>query len=71
MTITTGMHIISDYSDKKKNKSVSCDILAKEYMKCIETCYSNWGNNIECDSIRNKFNSCLSTKKNRSYNHFF
>ena len=69
MTITVGTHLISQIGlqipvvKRPVVKKHECEIYAKKYMKCIETCYFNWGHEIDCKTIQNKYNTCISAKK--------
>lgn len=76
MTITTGIYLISSNRFKPPSSNISkndsayriyeknpeCEVYAKKYIKCIEKCYFNWGHEIDCDAIQNKYNMCMSTK---------
>ena len=69
MTITVGTHMLSQRGLKNPDikkadiKKHECEIYAKQYMKCIETCYFNWGQEINCKTIQNKYNTCISARK--------
>ena len=64
MTITVGTHMISQRRLKRPVvKKQDCEMYAKKYMKCIETCYFNWGHEIDCKTIQKKYNACISVKK--------
>jgi len=76
MTITTGIHLLNsngfkpfscniyknDSTYRTDDKTSECEVYAKKYIKCIEKCYFNWGHEIDCDAIQNKYNMCMSTK---------